>query len=267
MSRFIGTINLIMIFLVILFIPITQIPQTTIGYAFVKYFATFVVYVAHEYATIVGINNEILDIRPPEKIFKTVKLNSFFGWFIYDYDYRIGAPLLTVCVQFLVLPVVCMWLIGLSWLSLKFVSGSFLDVAEIWKKIDTMVFIAIVVALIITNLTRYTVLIYCACKKYPGARDYCWGTKIDWAAERKRRKEFKDLEWQWNLKNELKRICSKKYKGVIFVYQSDLNKLDAMISKKYPKAKTERIHNEGKKHTWRVYYEEKTLFEVPIRKK
>ena len=248
MGRFIGTINLISIFLVILFIPIMLVPQTTVGYAFLKYFCTFVVYVVYEYATIVGINNEILDIRPSEKIFKTVKLKPFFSWFIYDYDYRMGAPLLTVCVQFLVLPVVCMLLIGLSWFSLKFVSGSFLDVVEIWEKIDTTVFIAIVVALIITNLIRYTVLIYCTCKKYPGARDYCWGTKIDWAKERKRRKEFRDIVWRSALINELNRICSKKYKGVIFVYQSDLNKLEAMISKKYPKAKTERIQNEGKKY-------------------
>jgi hypothetical protein len=244
-----------------------QIPETTIGYAFVKYFATFVIYVVQEYATIVGINNEILDIRPPEKIFKTVKLKPFFSWFVYDYDYRMGAPLLTVCVQFIVLPVVCIWLIGLSWLTLKLVSGSFPDVIEIWNKIDTTVFIAMVVALIITNLTRYTVLIYCACKKYPGARDYWWGTKFDWAEERECRKALKDLEWQCALIKELKRNCSKKYKGVIFVYQSDLNKLETMISKKYPKAKTEHIQNERKKHTWRVYYEEETLFEVPIRKK
>jgi hypothetical protein len=247
------------------------VPQTTVGYAFLKYFCTFVVYVVCEYATIVGINNEILDICPDGKIFNTVKLKPFFSWFIYDYDYRQGLPLLTVCIQFLVLPVVCIWLIGLSWFTIKCVGGVFWNVVGIWKKIDTTVFITMVVALIITNITRYTVLIYCACKKYPNARDYCWGTKFDWAGEfkyiRERKKKDKELEWQCALRHELKMNCQKKYKGQICVYQNDLDKLEKMVFEKYPEAKMERTYDDKKKYIWRVYYEEKTLFEVPIRKK
>lgn len=242
----------------------------TFGYAFLTYLCTFVVYAVYEYAKILGLNNEILDISPPERIFKPIKLKPFFSWFIYEYDHRIGSPLLVVCLQFLVLPIIGMWLIGLFWFAFEFISGSFRDGFEMWEKINTISLLAYFVALAITTLTRLTVLIYCSCKKYPHAREYCWGEKIDWAEVRKHRKirkEFKDIKWQCALQADLKKNCTKKYKGVVFVYQNDLNKLEAMISKKYPKAEIERTNNENKKSTWRVYYKEITLFEAPIRKK
>ena len=269
MNRLVGAMNIIIIFLLFLFFPIIQIPKATVGGAFLNYFSIFVVYVVFEYATILSLNDEILDIRPPEKIFKTVKVKPFFRCFLAEYNHRHGSPFLVVFLQFLIFPVVWVWLIGLSWLTLKFISGSFPNVVESWEKIDTIVLMTMGAAMAITNITRYTVLIYCSCKKYPRARDYWSWPKIDWAEirnYRKDRKKLKDLEWQVNLINDLKRSCTKKYKGVIFVYQRDLNSLEAMILKKYPKARTEHMRNEKKQYIWRVYYEEETLFELPIKK-
>ena len=77
MNKFIGTINVIIIFLLLLFVPIILLPKMTFGYAFLTYLCTFVVYAVYEYAKILGLNNEILDISPPERIFKPIKLKPF----------------------------------------------------------------------------------------------------------------------------------------------------------------------------------------------
>ena len=77
MDRFVRILNLCCFIMTILFIPIILLSKLTITGEFVKLFSILVVCVVGEHAAILTMKEEILDVRPDEKIFRSVKLNPF----------------------------------------------------------------------------------------------------------------------------------------------------------------------------------------------
>jgi hypothetical protein len=224
-----------------------------------------VVFVVGEYATILTMKEEILDVRPDNKIFRSVKLNPFMRWFVYDYDRHKGNPLLTVCLQFLFLPAIVWWIGCFLWFVIQCTNGSFSDMVDAGRNIRISVLLAFAVPIAITNLTRLITKIYLS-RKYPKAGLDIFFTKVDLIDDIRSQREFKEVVWQVKLSQELKKIVTKKYKGRLYICQKDLDKLEVKMSQKYPKAKMERVYDEKGKYIWRVYSDERTLFQALIRK-
>ena len=265
MDRFVRILNLCCFIMIIFFIPIILLSKLTIVGEFVKLFAILVVCVVGEHAAILTMKGEILDVRPDNKIFRFVKLNPFLRWFVYDYDRHKGNPLLTVCLQYLFLPAIVWWIGCFLWLIIQCLNGSFLEVVDAWRNIQISVILAFAVPIVITNLTRLITLIYFS-RKYPKAGLDIFFTKMNLIDDIRSQKEFKEVVWRVKLSQELKKIVTRKYKGHLYVCQKDLDKLEVKMSQKYPKAKMERVYDEKGKYIWRVYSDERTLFQALIRK-
>lgn len=82
-------------------------------------------------------------------------------------------------------------------------------------------------------------------------------------------RSFRELHWQVAVGKDSKKYQYYKEKGIYYVLEEDLGKLERKITNKYPKAYSERSQDEKGKPIFVVYNKDngKELFKAPIKKK